>query len=134
MFCHPKAYPFNEFVFWLIILTLYLFQMILKFFDIFLKMKDLTSSEAFLVIWHINSHFLQYLNFWNVCLKKIWIVFQLTFIWWLRFIPTLRVSTKVETGQWTSFTMCVPHWLILLLKRLFIILVKNWNYSLQGFC
>lgn len=47
----PKQmHLFNEFIFWLIILILYLFQMILKFFDIFLKMKDLTSSEAFLVI------------------------------------------------------------------------------------
>lgn len=27
------------------------FEMILKFFDIFLKMKDMTSSEAFLVIY-----------------------------------------------------------------------------------
>lgn len=48
----PKQmHLFNEFIFWLIILILYLFQMILKFFDIFLKMKDLTSSEAFLVIY-----------------------------------------------------------------------------------
>lgn len=54
----PKQmHLFNEFIFWLIILILYLFQMILKFFDIFLKMKDLTSSEAFLVIWHIHTFF-----------------------------------------------------------------------------
>ena len=31
------------------------FEMILKFFDIFLKMKDMTSSEAFLVA-HLTSH------------------------------------------------------------------------------
>ena len=28
---------------------IYIFQMILKFFDIFLKMKDLTDSEGFMV-------------------------------------------------------------------------------------
>ena len=31
------------------------FEMILKFFDIFLKMKDLTTSEAFMVSGHIDD-------------------------------------------------------------------------------
>ena len=31
------------------------FEMILKFFDIFLKMKDLTTSEAFMVSEHIDD-------------------------------------------------------------------------------
>ena len=46
---HNSVLPFKIF-FFIVHLMCFMFQMILKFFDIFLKMKDLTSSEAFLVI------------------------------------------------------------------------------------
>ena len=43
-------FPSLQKFFFIVHLMCFMFQMILKFFDIFLKMKDLTSSEAFLVI------------------------------------------------------------------------------------
>ena len=50
---------FHAEVFYIVHLMCFMFQMILKFFDIFLKMKDLTSSEAFLVIQLIHVCIIQ---------------------------------------------------------------------------